>query len=105
MYPRSAHRFAMLIQKLHCASDDKSWHPAVDFVRQTDKPGLESVDLRLPFKVKRIDRDAVPTKAGAGIEWHKSEGLRRCTPDHFPHIDVHMRAHQCDFIYQSDIDA
>ena len=79
-------------------------HRPVDLSRQLDEPRLESVLLRLPRQVKRVDRNAVPPEARAGIEGHEAERLGRRGSNHFPHVDAQPVAHERDLVHEADVD-
>ena len=56
-----------------------------------------------PRQVERVDRDAVPAQAGAGVERLEAErlGLRRL--DHLPDVDAHPVVEDLQFVDQGDV--
>src|SRR5205814_6256890 len=68
-----------------------------------DELGVEVEFARLPRKVVRVDRYAMPTDSGTGVERHEAVGLRRGGVDHFPDIDVHALAQHRQLVDESDV--
>src|SRR5215469_15038112 len=79
-------------------------HLLVDLAGELDELGVEAELARLPAEVEGIDRDAVPTEAGAGAEAHVAEGLRRGGVDDLPDVDSHPVAEHRELIDERDVD-
>src|SRR5207249_3005939 len=54
---------------------------------------------------KRIDGDAVPAEAGAGVEGLEAEGFGFGGFDDFPDVDAHVGEDDFEFVDQGDVDA
>ena len=70
---------------------------------QLDEPALEPRLPGLPRKIEGIDRDAVAAQARPRVKRHEAEGFGLRRVDHFPDTDVHLVAHQRDFVHQADV--
>src|SRR5580698_11547240 len=80
-------------------------HGGVDLPSQFDEASAEVVLLGLPGQVKRINRNAVSTQAGSGVEGMKAERLGRSRCDDFPNIQIHAQAEHLKLVDQRDVDA
>ncbi len=81
--------FLNLVQELRRPRDHVLGHRAVDFAGQFDEPRVVSLFASQPGKVKRVDRDAMPTQTRSGIKRVESKWLGLGRIDHFPDVDVH----------------
>jgi hypothetical protein len=72
---------------------------------QLDETALEPALSRLPAQIERIDGNAVTAQARSGVERHEPERLRPRGVDDFPHVDVHLLAHQRQLVHQPDVDS
>src|SRR5439155_16723677 len=80
-------------------------HGCVDLTGQFDEPRVLSVLPRLPREIKRIDRDAMPSKTRTGIERHETKGFGSGSLDHLPNIDPHRGIDHFEFVDQGYVDA
>ena len=94
----------MIVERVLNLVHDEVRHLAVDVARQLDEARFDAGLLGLPGQIERIDRDAVPAQAGAGIERHEPERLGGGGINHFPDVDAHAVAHQRHFVHQADVD-
>ena len=62
-------------QGMHHLVDHRVRHLAVDVAGQFDEPRLDAELLGLPGQIERIDRNAVPAQAGAGVKGMKPNGF------------------------------
>ncbi len=69
-----------------------------------DEAGFDAGFFTFPRKIKRIDGDAVAAEARAGIKRHEAERLGGGGIDDFPHIDIHARRHDGEFVDEADVD-
>ena len=65
---------------------------------------VEVVLARLPGEVERVDRDAVAAEAGARLEAHEAERLRRGRVDDLPDVDAHPVAELRELVDERDVD-
>jgi len=97
-----------LLRVIECVGepvDDIFRHAGVDLARQLDKAGVLTVFTRLPREVERVDGDAVPAQAGAGIKRHEAERLGLGRIDDLPDVDAHGGEDDLEFVDEGDIDA
>ena len=80
-------------------------HARVDLGGQLDELGIEVELARLPGQIIRVDRNAVASHAGPGVEGHEAEGLRRGRVDDLPDVDVHPVAELGELVHQGDVHA
>ena len=83
--------------------DDIIRHGPVDLARKLDETGRLADAAGLPGEIERVDRDAVPAEARAGIEGHVAERLGRGRLDDFPDIDIHGAVDHLQLVHQGDI--
>ncbi|EAU66011.1 hypothetical protein STIAU_4801 [Stigmatella aurantiaca DW4/3-1] len=102
---RAIERLLVLVERLHGALHHVVGHLRVHLARKLDELGVELVLARLPRQVERIDRDAVPTEAGARVEGHEAERLGAGRLDDLPHIDVHPVAEHLHLVDHGDVHA
>src|SRR5262249_44288756 len=57
-----------------------------------------------PGKVKRIDRNAMPAKAGSRVERLESKGFGACGLNHFPYVYPHSIKKHFEFVDEGNID-
>ena len=96
-----------LLLFVECSSDlvyNMLRHGGVDLAGELDEAGLVVKGLHLPGEVVRIERDAVATDAGSGIEGHETEGFAGGGLDDLPDIEPEPVAHQGGFIGEGDVD-
>ena len=84
--------------------DHQIGHVCVDLSGELDETRRNVEFARLPGQVERIDRDAVPAEAGAGIERHKAEGLGLGRVDDLPDIDAHRGVDLLQLVDERDVD-
>src|SRR6187200_441391 len=92
------------VERLADAIDDVPGHRGIDVPRQLNEAALETALTRFPTEIERIYGDAVPAKPGPGIKSHEPERLGAGGVDDFPDVDVHLPAHQRQFVHEADID-
>src|SRR5581483_6551622 len=101
---RAVDRLADAVQRVADAIDDEVRHRRVDVAGELDETAFEPALARLPRQIERVDRNAVPAEAGAGIERHEAERLRLRGFDDLPDVDVHRVTHLRVLVHQPDID-
>ena len=95
---------ARVVQRLRDDRATEVRHRLVDLAGELDELGVEAVLPRLPGEVEGVDRDAVATEAGAGLERHEPERLRRGCVDDLPDVDVHPVAELRELVDERDVD-
>ena len=96
--------FAAVVEGQGRALHDVIGHSVVDFAGQFDESGGHADFAGLPRQVKRVDGNAVPAQAGAGVERLEAEGLGAGGGDHLPDVDAHGGEHDFHFVDQGDVD-
>ena len=97
-------RLAAVVEGVGDLADDVGGHRRVDLAGQLDEPRRQAVLAGHPGQIERVDRDAVPAQAGAGIEGLEAERLGLGRLDHLPDVDPHLRVEHLQFIDQGDVD-
>ena len=92
------------VQGFHQPVDHVVGHAAVDLSGQLDEAGVDVVFPGLPGEVVGVERDAVPTDPGSGVEGHEAEGLGLGGLDDLPDIDPHRGVDPFQFIHEGDVD-
>jgi hypothetical protein len=80
-------------------------HVVVDLSGRLDEAGAEIKFFGFPGEIEGVNRNAMPTQTGTGIERVEAERLGGSGRDHLPNVDVHAQAQQLEFIHQCDVDA
>jgi len=73
--PASLHGLAPVVEEVLETGDHVGGHLVVDVAGHLDEPGVVVVGTGLPREVVRVDGDAVPSHAGAGVEGDETEGF------------------------------
>ncbi len=97
-------RLAVAVQGPRDALGAVIGHVLVHLSGQLDELGREVELARLPGQVERVDRQAVPTQAGARLERHEPVGLRRRGRNHLPHVQPHAVAQHRELVHERDVD-
>ena len=84
--------------------DDEFGHAAVDVAGEFDEAGFNAGFFTFPGKIKRIDGNAVAAEPGTGIKRHEAEWFGGGGVDDFPHVNVHARRHDGEFVDEADVD-
>src|SRR3984957_11536681 len=80
-------------------------HRRVHFAGQLNKTRGEVELARLPRKIIRIDRNAVPPEARTGVERHEPKWLCGGGIDPLPNIYSHAQTEHLQFVDQRNVDA
>src|SRR5579862_4621566 len=102
---RSVQRLLLPIQGRSNRTYDVMRHAVIDLARELDETGFKIPLFRLPGKIERVDRNAVPTQPRAGIKCLKPEWLGRRRFDHLPDVNSHAQTEKLKLIDQSNVDA
>ena len=97
-------RLAPVVERVGDPGDDVGGHRGVDLAGQLDEPGGQPVLAGDPGQVERVDRDAVATQPGAGIEGLEAERLGPGRLDHLPDVDPHAGVDHLQLVDQGDVD-
>ena len=92
------------VQRLGQSRDHMAGHGRVDLSRQFDEAGGQVVLARFPGQIERVDRDAVPAQARAGIERHVAERFGLGGLDHLPDIHSHGLVDDLQLVHEGDVD-
>jgi hypothetical protein len=102
--PRALDRQPDVVERVGDLLHDVDRHLRVDLVRCVDELCRVPVLAQAPGEEVRHDRDAVASKAGAGVVGHESKRLGGRGVDHLPDRDSEPVAHQCQLVGQRDVD-
>src|SRR5437667_9635495 len=81
------------------------WHTRVNLAGQLDEELVLPELTRFTREIKRIDRNAMPAKPGAGIKRHESERFCLGSVNDLPNIDSHRVVHDLQLINERDVHA
>src|SRR5438477_4761272 len=84
---------------------DMLWHTRIDLAGQLDEARVLTKFTRFPSEIKRIDRNAMPAKPGAGIKRHESERFCLGGVNDLPNIDSHRVVNDFQLINERDVHA
>src|SRR5208283_3420146 len=102
---RSVDRLFLAVEGRDGGGDHVVGHGHVDFASQFDEAGAEVKLLRLPGKIKRIDRNTVSAQTRPGIKCMEAERLGGGGVDDLPDVEVHAQAEHLKFVDQRDVNA
>ena len=102
---RPVERLGVGVEELGRAVDDVARHPGVDLLGQLDEAErVLELGPHLVGEVVRVDRDAVPADAGAGVERLEAERLGGGAVDRVPQVDAELVAEDRHLVHQRDVD-
>jgi hypothetical protein len=76
----------------------------VDLAGELDEPCLLAMLASQPGEIERVDWDAVPTEAWAGIEGLEPEWLGLGRLDHLPDVDAQLVVENLELVHEGDVD-
>src|SRR5271165_2974717 len=99
------HRLLVAVQRAGHGRQNVVGHVVVNLSGQLDEAGLEIKLFRFPREIERVDGNAVPAQARAGIKGMEAERLGGGGFNDLPDIDAHAQTQQLEFVDQRDVDA
>ncbi len=101
--PRALHRQPGVVEHALDLRDAVVGHLLVDLPRELDELGRHVELARAPAEVERVDRQAVPAHARAGLEAHEPVGLARRGLDDLPDVDPHAVGQHRELVHERDV--